>query len=146
MRTIDDWNECAERLTDCAERLAKYRNDKIKLKYSVAKALEEEYADLCRELPTHCPHDQVVLRYGTYTDVGYGCDRYYYHHDLYCQRCKKYLIQRTDGDGKTITTPMPLIDAVLEYIKHEPLSDDQLRTFGVIRERHVQHTTTYRRV
>ena len=145
MRSIEAWNECAERVTKCAERLAKYRNDKIKLKYSTAQALEKEYADLCRELPTHCPHDQTVVRYGTYTDVGYGCDRYYYHHDLYCERCKKFLIQRTDGDSRTISQPADLVDAVLLYNSKEPLSDEDLRKFGVRRHTQTTHTVTYSR-
>lgn len=141
-RSIEAWDECSSRLTECADRLKKYQTDGIKLKYSQAKALENEYQDLVRELPTHCPHDMVRIYRGTYIDVGYGCDRYYTHYDLKCERCKILLFDNThDTNRRSITDNLSLLDGIMELKKHENVSDEELRRYGIYIQTYTHHTT-----
>lgn len=139
-RTLEAWEATVMELKPVDEQLAKYYNNKIALRYNKVTDLEKTKRALHKKLKDTCPHDQVVVQRGTYTDVGYGCDRYYTHHDLYCKRCSTYLLQRTDGGGRDLTDPVPLFDAVQFYHSKEPLSDDELLRLGVQRHVHTTHT------
>lgn len=133
MTTFDD---AQKRYDEICSRLEKYENNKIALRKNALTELYETKQKLYKTMVKSCPHDTVEIRYGSYTDVGYGLDRHYYHYDLYCIRCNTYLLCKTDGDSKPVTRNMPLIDAVNEYTKRESLSDDELRKLNVKKSIH----------
>ena len=141
---LKEWESATRKLKRASAKYAKWCNGDIALTGPEHDALNTERNDLIRSLPKLCPHDQVVVARGTYTDVGYGCDRYYTHYDLYCNRCGKLIHDRTcDSNRRAITQPMPLQDAVIEYIKHEHLSEDELRKFGIRRQETVTRKVEY---
>lgn len=142
---LKKYNSAVRKLKKANATYAKWLNGDIALTGPEHTILTKERDELIRSLPELCPHDQVVVARGTYTDIGYGCDRYYTHYDLYCTRCGKLIYDRShDYTGRrAITNPMPLQDAVIEYLKHEHLSDDELRSFGIHRQETVTRKIEY---
>lgn len=142
MRSIERWNEISKELEPIDEKLSKYYLNKIALRNNVLDDLKKAKYALHKEQKASCPHDQCVIKHGSYTDRGYGCDRHYYHHDLFCSRCETYLNLRTDGDGRIVSQVFPLEEIIETYLSKESMTDDELRKIGIIRQRTTQ--TTYK--
>lgn len=151
MRSLEKWNELKEQLEPIKVKLDKYEANKIALRKNEQNQLWADRYSLEKEMIQSCPHDQVYIFHDSYTDVGYGCDRYYYHDDMYCDRCKTNLTQKTDRRPSSpdqlpygTKGPFPLFEAVQLYTKRESLTSEELRSFGVRKE--IQSITTFRMV
>lgn len=145
-RSIEAWEQCQEEIAPLREKLTKYKANKIALRKNALNELETQYYALLRKLPEVCPHDQVSVVHGSYTDIGYGCDRHYHHYDLRCERCGSFLTSKTEGNNQRKEFgPVPLEEAIEWYLKRERLSDEELDKLGFRRHRKVVETITVKR-
>lgn len=144
MRSLENWNRLAKQIKKLDKQIAEWYADKIQLNHSQHKELFDSRLKLSKDLKEACPHDQCVICRGTYTDVGYGCDRYYTHYDVQCKRCNEVLINNTcDTQRRAITEPLPLVEAVIALQKYERVSEDDLMKFGIRKQTYTTHTTKY---
>lgn len=96
--------------------------------------LHTELAEITRKITSECTHDRAVIQKGSWTDSGYGCDRHWTAHNIYCEDCERTIL---DGGAepdtvRSICKPAPIDDIIAGFVfQYEPnTSDEKLAALG----------------
>lgn len=125
-------------------RYDKYQNNKLKLTKQQASDLENEYYTAIRTYKAKCPHNEVIVFEGSYTDVGYGLDRHYKHYDIWCPCCSKLLLDRVDNpkDYELQRGLTGTLEEAIDWLQNrEPARENELEKLGFVRRTVTTHKT-----
>lgn len=121
----------SEQLEQIQEKLDSYDNNLISLTKRELEELYTQKAKLITYIKQNCSHDSVDVWNGYVVDVGYGCDRTYYHYDIICNQCGTNLTGRCEDFTVKITKePMDLNNAIELYMTKEAIDSETLNQLG----------------